>query len=118
MFDPLLPVLQEKIINPGQQSLLYDLNRLQEKNTPKVMCAASRVYDEKKGMHGYSFITKSPSNTQNVMRVYLPAKPLSVEVKNADGTPLENTNVWDALSQTCLLQFMNSADGISVKVKW
>jgi hypothetical protein len=52
------------------------------------------------------------------MRVYLPAKPLSVEVKNADGTPLENTNVWDALSQTCLLQFMNSADGISVKVKW
>jgi hypothetical protein len=118
MFDPQLPVLSEKIINPGQQSLLYDLNRLKEKNIPKVLCAASRVYDEEKNMHRYLFITKSPSNTLNVMRIYLPAKPLSVEVKNADDTLLENKNVWDELSQTCLLQFMNSSDGVKVEIRW
>ncbi len=118
MFDPLLPVLQEKIINPGQQSLLYDLKRIKEKNTPQVLCAASRVYDERKNLHSYSFITKSPSNTQNVMRVYLPSKPLSVEVKNTDSTSLKSTNGWDELSKTCLLQFLNSSDGISVEIKW
>ena len=42
MFDPLLPVLQEKIVSPGQQSLLYDMNRIKEKNIPRVLCAASR----------------------------------------------------------------------------
>ncbi|MEP6951456.1 MAG: hypothetical protein ABI863_19355 [Ginsengibacter sp.] len=118
MFDPLLPVLPEKIINPGQQSLLYDLNRIKERNMPKVLCAASRVYDEQKGMNSYSFITKSPSNTHNVMRIFLPMKPLLIEVKNVDGTSLENENVWDQLSQTCLLQFINSADGIRVEIKW
>ncbi len=118
MFDPLLPVLPEKIINPGQQSLLYDLNRIKEKNIPKVLCAASRVYNEKRSAHSYSFITKSPSNTHNVMRVLLPLKPLSVVVKDADGNLLKNTNVWDELSKTCLLQFINSADGINVEIKW
>jgi len=52
------------------------------------------------------------------MRVLLPLKPLSVVVKNVDGTMLENTNAWDGLSQTCLLEFMNSADGISVEINW
>jgi hypothetical protein len=118
MFDPLLPVLPEKIVNPGQQSLLYDLNKIKEKNIPKVLCAASRVYDEQKNMHSYSFITKSPSNTNNVMRVFLPIKPLSVATKNADGTVLENKYVWDQLSHTCLLQFMNSADGVRIEIKW
>ncbi len=118
MFDPLLPVLSEKIINPGQQSLLYDLKRIKEKNIPKVLCAASRVYREKRNAHSYYFITKSPSNTHNVMRVLLPLKPLSVVVKDAEGNLLENTNVWDELSKTCLLQFINSADGISVEIKW
>ena len=118
MFDPLLPVLSEKIIIPGQQSLLYDLNRIKEKNIPKILCAASRVYDEKKGFHTYSFLTKSPSNTNNVMRVLLPSKPVSVVVKDADGKPMENNNDWDELSKTSLLQFINSADGINVEIKW
>jgi len=118
MFDPLLPVLPAKIIKPGQQSLLYDLNRVKGKNIPKVLCAASRVYNEERGEHSYSFITKSPSGTHDVMRVLLPLKPLSVKVKDSKGILLNNTSVWDELSKTCLLQFVNSADGISVKIKW
>lgn len=118
MFDPLLPVLSEKIIIPGQQSLLYDLNRIKEKTMPKVLCAASRVYDEKKGEHSYGFITKSPSNTHNVMRVLLPSKPILVLMKDAKGKLLENTNIWDELSHTYLLQFINSADGINIEIEW
>ena len=117
MFDPLLPVLQEKIIHPGQQSLLYDINRVKEKNIPRVLCAASRVYDEKRLGQTYSFITKSPSGTQNVMRILLPSKPLNVTVKDAGGKPVESKNDWDELSKTCLLQFVNSADGINVEIK-
>jgi len=118
MFDPLLPVLKEKIINPGQQSLLYDLNRIKVKNSPQVLCAASRVSEEKRGINSYSFITKSPSNTNNVMRVLLPLQPSSVVIKDAKGKLLQNSNVWEKLSKTCLLQFVNSADGISVEIKW
>lgn len=118
LFDPLLPILSEKIIYPGQQSLLYDLNRVKEKNIPQVLCAASRVYDEKRELHSYSFITKSPSNTNNVMRILLPLQPASLIVKDAEGKLLQNTNAWDSFSKTCLLQFVNAADGVQVDIKW
>jgi hypothetical protein len=118
MFDPALPVLKEKIINPGQQSLLYDLKRIKEKNKPQILCAASRMYEEKRSNHTYSFVTKSPSNTQNVMRILLPSKPSAIAVKDAEGKPLKHTNGWDELSHTVLLQFTNSSDGRSVDIEW
>ena len=118
MFDPRLPVLKEKIIEPGQQSLLYDLKRIQEKNKPQVLCAASRVYDEKRATHSYSFITKSPSNTHNVIRILLPSKPSSVVVEDAKKNHLEHTIEWDELSHTVLLQFSNSSGGRSVQIGW
>ncbi|HEV7621283.1 MAG TPA: hypothetical protein VGO09_06105 [Flavisolibacter sp.] len=118
LFDPLLPVLTKKVINPGQQSLLYDLKRIKQMNVPKVLCAASRVYNEKSSSHSYSFITKSPANTNNVMRLLLPAKPLSILIKDADDKVIKSANDWDGLSNTCLLQFVNSAEGVSVRVNW
>jgi hypothetical protein len=117
MFDPALPVLKEKIVPPGQQSLLYDLKRVKQKNIPQVLCAASRVYDEKRNGNEYSFITKSPSNTNNVMRILLQAKPTSVITKDKDGKTIENKSEWDEGSYTILLQFINSADGIGVEIR-
>lgn len=118
MFDYQLPVLTEKVIKPGEQSLLYDLSRIKEKKTPQVLCAASRVYDEKINTTSYSFLTKSPSNTNNVMRILLPSQPVSVICKDMNGNKWESTNSWDQSSQTMLLQFVNSADGIHVEIKW
>ncbi|MDN3656550.1 hypothetical protein QWZ08_12970 [Ferruginibacter paludis] len=117
MFDPALPVLKEKIVPPGQQSLLYDLKRVKEKNIAQVLCAASRVYDEKRNGNEYSFITKSPSNTNNVMRILLQAKPTSVITKDKDGKTIENKTEWDEGSHTILLQFINDADGIGVEIR-
>jgi len=118
IFDPLLPVLQEKIIYPGQQSLLYDLKRVKDKNKPGVLCAASRVYNEKPTANSYAFISKSPSHTNNVMRILLPVKPASIAVKDAAGKTMDSTSEWDASTKTILLQFANDADGVSVDLKW
>jgi len=118
MFNASLPILPEKIIKPGQQSLLYDLKRIKNKNIPQVLCSASRVYKEKREKNVYSFITKSPANTGNVMRILLPAEPVSVILENAGGTLLESTKEWDDATHTYLLKFINSANGIYVNIKW
>jgi hypothetical protein len=117
MFDPALPVLEEKIVLPGQQSLLYDLKRVKQKNIAQVLCAASRVYDENRNGNQYSFITKSPSNTNNVMRILLPVKPASVITRDNEGKVIESKSEWDEVSHTILLQFINSADGIQVEIR-
>lgn len=118
MFDPMLPVLEEKLVDPGQQSLLYDLKRVKDKATPAILCAASRASGEKRRSGNYFFVAKSPSGTRNVMRVLLPAKPTAVVTKNAKGEIIENKTSWDDASNTSLIQFVNDADGISVDITW
>jgi len=119
LFNPELPVLAEKRVEPGEQSLLYDLKRVADKTHPKVLASAARIYEAKAGIRSFSFIAKSPVNTLNSMRVLLPAKP--AEVVAADNKGQQVTDVktsWDSSSGTLYLGFNNSPDGIKVTLKW
>ncbi|MDR1172881.1 MAG: hypothetical protein LBL24_10535 [Bacteroidales bacterium] len=119
LFDPALPVLHEKRVNPGEQAFLYNAGQVKDKDKPAVLCGASRVYDEvaKKGF--YSFIAKSPARTDNVSRVYLPKQPKDVKVKNAAGEAVVTAeHSWDEASHTCLIKFENDPDGIRTEINW
>ncbi|MDR3712175.1 MAG: hypothetical protein P4L51_05125 [Puia sp.] len=119
LFDPLLPVLPAKQVRPGEQAFLYALSRSAAKDHPSVLCAASRVYEEVSTGHSYSFLTKSPSGTQNSMRIALPAAPLVTKVTGPDGRDLEGVSVsWDADTKTVLLRFQNDCDGVRVRIEW
>ena len=119
LFDPQLPVLKEKEIQPGEQSLLYDCRRMAAVTKPRVLAGAARVYDEKPAAHSYSFVAKSPVNTLNSMRVWLPAQPANVTVTDDKGNPLQDAkSSWDAASKTEWLSFANSPEGVKVELKW
>jgi hypothetical protein len=119
LFSPELPVLAEKIIKPGQQGFLYNLNRVKNKSVPKVLCAASRVYNEKRSKGNYSFVTKSPTNTWNVMRILLPVEPKQCVVCDMKNNSLnEAKNDWDAVTKTLRLKFTNSSEGVQVQLIW
>lgn len=113
LFDPKLPVLNEKVVEPGSQAFLYNINRIKDKTKPKVLAAAARVYDEKVSANGFGFTAKSPVNTINAMRVLLPAKPKEVLTSDKDFT-----QSWDEASHTLYLGFDNSPDGVKVNIKW
>ena len=119
LFDPQLPVLTQKKVNPGQQSLLYDLNRVVNKEQPKVLASASRIYDEQIQADSYSFVAKSPINTLNSMRVLLPAQPTDIKVTDSSGKIIAGVkSSWDTSTHTLYLGFDNSPDGIRVNLKW
>jgi len=119
LFDPQLPVLAEKKVEPGEQSLLYDCRRMAALTTPRVLAAAARVYEEHRTGHSYSFVAKSPVNTQNSMRVRLPAKPSSVAVTDSGGLQPANLQTsWDENSKTEWLGFANNPEGIRVSLSW
>ncbi|MBL4677247.1 MAG: hypothetical protein JKY70_13735 [Mucilaginibacter sp.] len=119
LYDPQLPVLAEKVVKPGEQSLLYNVNRAPDKNRPQVLAAAARAYDEKITGKKYSFIVKSPVKTLNSMRVLLPAKPKTTKVIDAKGQPITDVKTsWDASSKTVYLGFPNNPDGVNVSLSW
>jgi hypothetical protein len=119
LFDPKLPVISEKVVNPGEQAFLLNVDRIENQKKPQVLAAASRVYDEKTGENGYSFTTKSPLNTTDVMRVLLPLSPKKCTISDHEGNELKDAIwEWDNKSKTCLLSFENNPDGIKVGFTW
>jgi hypothetical protein len=119
LFDPTLPVLSEKVIQPGQQAFLYQVSRVADPNQPKVLASASRVSGEQKTSNSYTFTCKSPVATINSMRVLLPAEPKKITVTNAAGKEVEGLkSSWDSSSKTSFLSFDNSPDGINVNLIW
>ena len=119
LFDPQLPVVNEKSVLPGQQALLYNLSRVKNKNQPQVLASASRVYNEKVTAGKYIFVSKSPANTTNSMRILLPQQPKTIQLTDSAGQALTDVkSSWDATSRTCYLSFENSPDGTTVTLAW
>ncbi|MGN6440098.1 MAG: hypothetical protein ACTHMM_26460 [Agriterribacter sp.] len=118
LFDPKLPVLSKKVVEPGTQAFLYNIARIENKKSPKVLASASRVYDESVKGKSYTFVAKSPINTINSMRIYVPSAPKQVAVTNSKGEKINAENSWDAQSRTSYLSFDNEPDGIKVEISW
>lgn len=119
LFDPKLPALAKKSVDPGTQGFVYNISRVENKKNPQVLASASRVYDEQKSGKKYSFVCKSPAKTRNSMRVLLPAAPKETIITNDKGEKITDVEVsWDAPSGTLYLGFDNSPDGIHVTVNW
>lgn len=119
LFDPKLPVLREKTVQPGEQAFLLNLDRIENPGKPQVLAAASRVYEEKTTSNRYSFVAKSPLNTTNVIRVLLPVAPAKCMVSDRQGNELtEAAWEWDGESRTVLLTFENSPEGVNVELSW
>lgn len=118
LYDPQLPVLPRKTVEPGKQALLVNIKRVEKPEVPKVLAAAARVYAEARKPGVYRFVAKSPVSTVNAMRVQLPAAFKAVKLTHA-GSPVEPLALsWDAPSKTCFLQFDNSPEGVAVEISW
>ena len=116
LFDPQLPVLTHKTVKPGEQAYLYDIHR--KDHCPHVLASASRIYDEKITSRSYSFTAKSPLNTTNIMRVLLPAAPLSYSA-TLNGTKQTLSKFeWDENSKTVLIILPNNPQGVEISFKW
>ena len=119
LFDPTLPILKKKIILPGTQAYLYNLDKIKNKSKPMVLAAAARVYEETNDAHHYQFVVKSPSNTNNMMRILLPKKPLKVTATTDEVGNLDlQKNEWDENTKTLLLGFQNYSSGVQVAISW
>jgi hypothetical protein len=112
LFDPELPVLEYKRINPGQQAFLINLERVRKNGTPQILASASREYEISWDGRSYSFVSKAPKNTTNVMRILLPKEPLSVTI----GGEYPKWD-WDERSHTLKMKFENSPEGIKVVIR-
>ncbi len=118
LYNPEIPVLEEKQVNPGEQALLFDIDCVDNPSEAQVLATASRVYNEQHTANSYSFNVKGPANTTNVMRILLPCEVKNAEISDLSGNKIEARTKWNKSSKTCFLSFENSPEGIQVQLRW
>lgn len=118
LFDPALPVLNTKTIKPNTQAYLFDVNKTENKGKPQVLAAAARVTDEVSTKKSYQFLAKSPSKTNNIMRILLTGKPTKVTASSSGKELSLTKNDWNENSKTLLLGFENFSEGVQVNISW
>jgi len=123
LFSPELEYHSKVSIEPGTQAFLYDLKKIDE-TRPQVIAAASRQYEEKITEWSYSFISKSPLNTTNILCIYLPREFQSAtfHVTEKSGKKVAHqlrvleASTGSIASKLYWLTFENSPDGVYVKI--
>lgn len=115
LYDPTLPIITSKSIQPNEQCLFVNIDHIKNKQQPQVLASASRIYNEITANHRYSFTAKSPINTTNISRILLPNKPKRILVSKHNVFSEAN---WDTRTKTYLLGFENSPDGVQVDIEW
>ncbi len=115
LFDPALPVITRKSVQPGTQAYLINMERVKNKRKPQVLAAAYRASDEVRERHAYSYVAKGPQDIVAPSRVLLPSKPVKVTVNGQDVT---DVSCWNEESKTYMLQVNNSPDGLQIRFEW
>jgi len=115
LFDAKLPVVAEKVLQPGDRALLYDIDWAQRHGLgPKVLAAAARVRDESAGSDGFAFTVRGPEGTSGCARLVLPQRPSAVESE----PPTACEQAWDERSSTLWLAFDNVAADVRFRVAY
>jgi len=117
IFDPELPIVESKLVNPGEVALLYDLGKF-DKSKPKVLVSASRIRNENIQGNVFTFLSLGPEGVTAKARIFLPSKPKSVKVRTFNAKIWDFQNLWDENSNTLLLTYENFPDGLRIEVKF
>ena len=93
--------------------------KLDELNIETKFIMGLRVTDEKITHDTYTFTSRSPVNTDNVMRIYLNKQPKSVGHTRENGEVIKGLPPqWDAKSHTLLVKFENQGAPVTTTITW
>lgn len=115
LFDPALGIVQERVLNPNERAVLFDLDWARSKGQKaRVVAAAARVKRESASGNSLTFTLRGPKATRANVRVLLPKEPASVSVQ----PEAELAKSWDPGSSSLLLSFDNAAADMLFTIVW
>jgi len=115
LFEAALPVITEKVLQPNDHALLYDVDWAQRNGlTPKVLAAGARIRDESVGADGFTFLARGPEGTRGCARILLPRRPSAV----TNGRSVSCEHTWDDVSSTLWLAFDNVAGDLRFEITY
>lgn len=116
LFDPTLPVIQQKKIQPGERALLYNLDAPVQ-NASLVPAAASRVIMEKSGKKSASITLRGPAGTNGIAKIKLRRNPTRISIQDQLGKEVGQSTEWLEQFNLLSIKYPNSPEGIRVTIE-
>ncbi|QGH32681.1 hypothetical protein GI584_00740 [Gracilibacillus salitolerans] len=116
LFDHNLMIRDEVIVQPGNQSLLYDLNYHTVQTDIQVIASSSRIENVANNGNEFEILTKGPQSVPGVSRIRCANKPITIQIDKEQNNYTEMNFDWDVRSNTLLIHYENNPNGVKIKI--
>ena len=113
MFEPTFPIVHEKVVQPDENTLLFDFSKVADKLWC-VVGTSSRIFSMDCDDNGFQFDCKGADNVHANIRLKLPHAVGKVSAQDENGKEVAITCQWDESSSSALLSYDSHA--LQVKV--
>ena len=116
MLNPNLPVVTEKVLLPGDNALLFDLDSIREEPV-RVIGTSARIFSLEKFDSGYNIRCKAAANITVSTRLKLERQVETATAMDEEGRTVPVKVTWDQETSTVLLTFesTNSMTDITLR---
>ncbi|MBQ3503341.1 MAG: hypothetical protein IJA75_01400 [Oscillospiraceae bacterium] len=98
------PIVKQKILLPGENTLLFDLDKIR-KESVRIIGTSARIFSLEETETGYSIACKAAAEITVHMRIKLGKTVMSASARDEEGTQVPVSCCWDEDTDTVLLTF-------------
>ena len=110
LYEDKYPVVERVLVEPGQEKLLFDLEKIKE--DVRIIATAARIENMVCENGQLSIEAKAIDHIQVNMRIRLPGKPEDLCAHTESGKNMELQSVWDEKSRTVLLSYRSNNEKV------
>ena len=115
LYEDKYPVVERVLVEPGQEKLLFDLEKIKE--DVRIIATAARIENMVCENGQLSIEAKAIDHIQVNMRIRLPGKPEDLCAHTESGKKIELKSVWDEKSRTVLLSYRSNNEKVYITGK-
>lgn len=115
LYEDKYPVVERVLVEPGQEKLLFDLEKIKE--DVRIIATAARIENMVCENGQISIEAKAIDHIQVNMRIRLPGKPEDLCAHTESGKNMELQSVWDEKSRTVLLSYRSNNEKVYITGK-
>lgn len=115
LYEDKYPVVERVLVEPGQEKLLFDLEKIKE--GVRIIATAARIENMVCENGQLSIEAKAIDHIQVNMRIRLPGKPEDLCAHTESGKNMELQSVWDEKSRTVLLSYRSNNEKVYITGK-
>lgn len=115
LYEDKYPVVERVLVEPGQEKLLFDLEKIKE--DVRIIATAARIENMVCENGQLSIEAKAIDHIQVNMRIRLPGKTEDLCAHTESGKNMELQSVWDEKSRTVLLSYRSNNEKVYITGK-